>query len=78
MSKLVHAFYPGLEGKVISRVVWTNQEDSRCLELHFADDTTAMFRVRLIIDEDLELLDGDGTRRLVAIPLRMSIPPLQS
>lgn len=78
MSKLVHASYPGLEGKVISRVVWTNQEDFRCLELHFTDDTTAMFHILPTIDEELELLDGDRPKSLVPIPLRMSIPPLQT
>lgn len=82
MSRLTYCEFRGLEGRVIRTVRWSNQEDFKCLTLTFADETIAMFRLRLTVDEELELADfKDGNisneRSLTAIPIRAQVKPLE-
>lgn len=81
MSRLTYCEYRGLEGKVITSIRWSNQEDFKCLTITFEDETICMFRVRLTVDEELELADfKDGNisneRALTAIPIRAQVKPL--
>lgn len=78
MRKLCLADYSkDLKGKTIERCNWHNEpeEDYRCLNIFFTDETMVSFRVHTCADEEVELADFVGgnlsnERTLSPTPLR--------
>lgn len=72
MSKLTYCEYPGLEGKTITSVRWSNQPDLKALIIRFSDGTLFTFRLALTVDEEGEIADfscGPGENPLTIVPI---------
>jgi hypothetical protein len=82
MSKLTCCEYPGLQGKTIVSVRWSNHPDFKALTVRFADKTIFTFRLNLTVDEEGEIADFsngniENPRTVVPIPVRAQVKPLE-